>query len=66
MAKQGKKSDKRGKHEKRAKRDKRSKDRQRATALAPVRDLPRSAPAALAVASGALLVAGISLWRIRR
>jgi hypothetical protein len=57
VAKNGKKSDKR------AKRDKRAKPSQ----LAPVRDLPRSAPAALAVAAGALVVAGItSLWRLRR
>jgi hypothetical protein len=64
VAKNGKKSDKNGK---RAKRDKRRKRSQLGPALAPISDLPHSAPAALAVAAGALVVAGItSLWRIRR
>jgi hypothetical protein len=64
MAKNGKKWDRKGKREKKDERNKRS---QLAPALAPVRDLPRSAPAALAVAAGALIVAGItSLWRVRR
>ena len=62
MAKNGKK-DKRAKRDKRHKRDKRS---QRTPALAPARGLPGSTPA-LAVAAGALIVAGItSLWRTRR
>jgi hypothetical protein len=62
MPKDGKKSDKRDKRDKQGKRRKNS---QRATALAPVRILQRSPPAASAVAAG-VLVAGIaSLWRIR-
>lgn len=61
MAKNGKKSGKRGK------RDKSSKRSQSVSSVGPVRDLPRGAPAALAVAAGALIVAGItSLWRFRR
>lgn len=61
MAKNGKKSDKKGKSGKRSKRA------QPAPVLGPVRDLSRSAPAALAVAAGALIVAGITgLWRVRR
>ena len=64
MAKNGKKS---GKRDKRAKKAERRKGPQFARSLAPMRDLPRSAPAALAVAAGALIVAGItSLWRVRR
>ena len=64
MAKNAKKSDKKDKRAKRKKHEKRS---QLAPALTSVRDLPRSAPTALAVAAGALFVAGItSLWRIRR
>jgi hypothetical protein len=67
VAKNGKRSDKRAKRDKRAKGDKREKRSQRPPALAPVRDLSRSAPAAMAVAAGALMVAGIaSLWRVRR
>jgi hypothetical protein len=61
MAKNGKKSDKRDK------KGKRKKGSQSASALAPIRDLLRSAPAAMTVAAGALIVAGItSLWRVRR
>ena len=61
MAKNGKKSGKK------AKNGKRSKRAQPAPVLTPVRGLSRSAPAALTVAAGALIVAGItSLWRIRR
>lgn len=56
MAKNGKKSDKKGKRGKRSQ-----------LAPAPVRDFPSSAPAALAVAAGALIMAGItSLWLLRR
>ncbi len=64
MGKKGKKSDTRDKRDRKARRKKGS---QVAPALAPVRDLPRSAPAAMAVAAAALIVAGIaSLWRERR
>ncbi len=67
MAKNGKRSDKNGKRAKGPKRDKRGKRSQLAPAVLSARDLPRSAPAALAVAAGALMVAGITtLWRIRR
>ena len=63
MAKNGKRSDKPDKRDRKAKRKKRS----RSAPRAPMRDLPRSAPAAMAVAAGALIVAGItSLWRVRR
>ncbi|HEX2471044.1 MAG TPA: hypothetical protein VHK05_10665 [Candidatus Limnocylindrales bacterium] len=61
MAKNAKKSGKKGKRGKRGKRA------LPAPVLAPFRDLARSAPAALAVAAGALIVAGITgLWRVRR
>jgi hypothetical protein len=61
MAKNGKKSGTKGKYGKRSKRA------QSAPVVAPVRDLWRSGPAALAVAAGALVVAGITgLWRVRR
>jgi hypothetical protein len=67
VAKNGKKSDKSPKRDKRAKRDKRGKRSQVAPVLTPARDPSRSAPAALAVAAGALIVAGVtSLWRTRR
>ena len=63
MAKNGKRSDKPDKRDRKAKRKKRS----RSAPRAPMRDLPRSAPAAMAVAAGALIAAGItSLWRVRR
>ncbi len=66
MAKHGKRSDKKGKRARR-KGDKQNKRSQVAPSLAPARDLPRSMPAALAVAAGALVVAGITgLWRVRR
>jgi hypothetical protein len=62
VAKNGKKSDKPAKHDKRGKRGKRA---QLGPALTPIRNPPRVAP--VAVAAGALVVAGItSLWRIRR
>ena len=61
MAKSGKKSGKKGKNGKRSKRA------QPAPSYGPVRELSRSAPAALAVAAGALIVVGITgLWRVRR
>jgi hypothetical protein len=61
MAKNAKKSGKKGKNGKRSKRAR------SAPVLAPIRDLSRSAPVALALAASALIVAGITgLWRVRR
>lgn len=60
MAKNGKK----GKKDKKDTSDKRSRV---SKTMAPVGDLSRAAPAALAVAFGGFIVAGItSLWRTRR
>jgi hypothetical protein len=64
MAKTGKKSGKRDKPDKKHNGSKRS---QRPAARTPIRDLLGVAPAALAVAAGGLIVAGLtSLWRVRR